>query len=125
MARQTVGDHRGEADSLAYLGRTCAVHGQLPGALACFEQAAAIFREQGDRYGEAESLSGAGETLEALGQHQLARRHLQAALAIFEELETPEAAQVKTLLAGRPDDTATGERTPPASPSATAAGLVK
>jgi uncharacterized protein HemY len=99
MARQTVGDHRGEADSLAYLGRTCAVHGQLPGALACFEQAAAIFREQGDRYGEAESLSGAGETLEA--------------------------AQVKALLAGRPDDTATGERTPPASPSATAAGLVK
>ena len=78
-----------------HLGRTRTKQGQQAVALEYFEQSAAIYHEQGDRYGQADSLSGLGTSLEALGDHECARPQLQAALAIFEEMQTPEAEEVR------------------------------
>ncbi|WP_419995802.1 BTAD domain-containing putative transcriptional regulator [Streptomyces boninensis] len=62
------------------------------------EQALARLRDLGGPQRRATTLSVLGKALEALGQHVRARACWTEALAIFEELEAPEAAELRGLL---------------------------
>lgn len=56
-------------------------------------------QELGDPHCQADSLRELGVTLRALGRRTDARAHWEQALAIFERLPSPDADQVRALLA--------------------------
>jgi hypothetical protein len=59
--------------------------------------------EVGDRYEEAETLIHLGDTRHAAGELALARDTWQQALAIFEDIQHPDAGQVRAKLASTND----------------------
>jgi hypothetical protein len=66
-----------------------------------------LFRDLGDRYGEADTLTHLAETHHATGNPQAACGAWQQALTILDDLDHPNAEQVRAKLAGL--DTATVE----------------
>jgi hypothetical protein len=79
-------------DSLGYIEQHL---GNLAEATACYQRAVSIFREFGYRYLEATILTHLGD---ACGEEQLARRTWQQALDILDELDHPDADQVRRRL---------------------------
>ncbi|MEU6961210.1 tetratricopeptide repeat protein [Streptomyces chrestomyceticus] len=69
-------------------------------AAALVEQALATARGTGNRWVRANALSTLGYTLQCTGHLDRARACWQEAVAIYEELGSPEAADVRALLAG-------------------------
>jgi DNA-binding SARP family transcriptional activator/tetratricopeptide (TPR) repeat protein len=84
-------------DSLGY-----AEHGlgNLPQAVACYQRALDLHREAGDRYAEAETLAHIGDTRRVVGDLSAAREAWQQALDIFEDIQHPDADEVRAKLAG-------------------------
>jgi DNA-binding SARP family transcriptional activator/Tfp pilus assembly protein PilF len=102
-----VGDRRVEGlvwDSLGYAEHHL---GNLAEAAACYQRALSRAREAGDRVSEAEVLTHLGDTHQAAGELALAREAWQQALAILDDLQHPDAGQVRAKLASI-DDHASG-----------------
>lgn len=62
-----------------------------------------MHRESGDRVHEAQALTHLGDTRQAAGQLPQAREAWQQALAILDDLEHPDAGQVRAKLASTSD----------------------
>jgi len=95
-----LGDHLGEAaarDSLGYIHHRL---GHRLEALASYRNALGLLREFGDRRGEADVLIHLGDTYHVTGQQRLARLAWQRALAILNDLDHPDAAEVRAKLDG-------------------------
>ena len=101
---QQLGERLGEADSWHSLG--CAHHhlGQHDEAAASYDRALGIFRELGQRYREAEALDHLGDARHASGDRPGARKAWQQALHILDDLQRPDASQVRAKL-GRDHNT--------------------
>jgi tetratricopeptide (TPR) repeat protein/transcriptional regulator with XRE-family HTH domain len=97
---QEVG-HRGRLvghvwDSIGYAEHHL---GNFARAAACYQHALSLHRESGYRFNEAVALNHLGDTREAAGQLVQARQAWQQALDIFDDLEHPDADQVRAKLA--------------------------
>jgi DNA-binding SARP family transcriptional activator len=84
-------------DSLGYAEHHL---GNLAEAAACYQRAVSLFRESGHRFHEAEILTHLGDTRHAAGELAQAREAWQEALAILQDLQHPDADQVRAKLAG-------------------------
>jgi tetratricopeptide (TPR) repeat protein/transcriptional regulator with XRE-family HTH domain len=73
--------------------------GNFAEAAACYQRALSLYRESGDRFGEADTLTHLGDTRQAVGELAQAREAWQQALAIFEDMQHPDAGQVRAKLA--------------------------
>jgi DNA-binding SARP family transcriptional activator/Tfp pilus assembly protein PilF len=94
-----LGDRRGQAYCLNRLGTVLARQGRREEAIARQQEALALYQAVGDSYGQAETLRELGVTLRALGRHEEARAAWSEAVAVFEKLQTPDAEEVRALLA--------------------------
>jgi len=83
-------------DSLGYAEHHL---GNLAEAAACYQHALSLHRESGGRFLEADTLTHLGDTRHAAGQLAQAREAWQQALAILEDLQHPNADQVRAKLA--------------------------
>jgi DNA-binding SARP family transcriptional activator/tetratricopeptide (TPR) repeat protein len=77
--------------------------GNLAEAAACYQRALSILRESGGRFDEAEVLTHLGDTRHAGGELAQAREAWQQALAILEDLQHPDAGQLRAKLASTAD----------------------
>jgi tetratricopeptide (TPR) repeat protein/transcriptional regulator with XRE-family HTH domain len=77
--------------------------GRLAEAAACYQRALSLFREAGERIDEANTLTRLGDARHAVGELAQAREAWQQALAIFEDLQHPDADQVRAKLASTND----------------------
>jgi DNA-binding SARP family transcriptional activator/tetratricopeptide (TPR) repeat protein len=73
--------------------------GHLAEAAACYQRALSIKREVGDRFNEAGTLTRLGDTRHAVGEVAQAREAWQQALAILDDIQHPDADQVRAKLA--------------------------
>jgi tetratricopeptide (TPR) repeat protein len=95
---QELGVRYGEAttwDSLGYVHRGLADYAQ---SATSYRHAVDLYRDLGDRYFEADSLTGLGDTHHAAGDTDAARAVWQQALDIFDQLDHPDASQVRAKL---------------------------
>jgi len=83
-------------DSLGYAEHN---QGNLAEAAACYQRGLSLLRESGDRFNEAEVLTRLGDTRQAASELVQAREAWQQALAILEDLQHPDAGQVRAKLA--------------------------
>jgi tetratricopeptide (TPR) repeat protein/transcriptional regulator with XRE-family HTH domain len=81
------------------LGYTEYHAGDVGEAAACYERALGIFQAVGDRWGEADSLTNLGDIRRAADEPPQAREAWQQALAILDDLQHPDAAEVRAKLA--------------------------
>jgi len=97
---QEFGDRDGQAaawDSLGYAHHYLAHHTQ---AADCYQHALHLLRNLGDRHNEATVLTHLGDTQHAAGDPTAARTAWTHALDILTDLDHPDAAGVRTKLAG-------------------------
>jgi DNA-binding SARP family transcriptional activator/tetratricopeptide (TPR) repeat protein len=87
-------------DSLGYAEHHL---GNLTEAAACYRRALSILRESGDRVYEADALTHLGDNRHAAGELGQAREAWQQALGILEDLQLPQADQVRAKLASTND----------------------
>jgi len=87
-------------DSLGYAEHHL---GRLAEAAACYQRALSIFRESGDRFDEADTLTHLGDTRQVAGELAQAREAWQQALTILEDIQHPDAGQVRVKLASTND----------------------
>ncbi|HTV99585.1 MAG TPA: tetratricopeptide repeat protein [Streptosporangiaceae bacterium] len=73
--------------------------GNLAEAAACYQHALSLHRDSGDRFAEAGTLTHLGDTRHAAGELAHARTAWQQALAILDDLQHPDAGQVRARLA--------------------------
>jgi DNA-binding SARP family transcriptional activator/tetratricopeptide (TPR) repeat protein len=73
--------------------------GNLAEAAACYQRSLSILRESGYRFFEAGTLAHLGDTHQAAGDLTQAREAWQQALAILDDMQHPDAAQVRAKLA--------------------------
>jgi DNA-binding SARP family transcriptional activator len=93
------GHHWTEGDAWDSLGYAEHHLGNLAEAAACYQRALSLHRESGDRFGEAEALTHLGDTRHAASELAQARQAWQQALAILDDLQHPDAGQVRAKLA--------------------------
>ncbi|HEX5494431.1 MAG TPA: tetratricopeptide repeat protein [Mycobacteriales bacterium] len=96
-----IGDRQGEAETLAHLAEVMLDQDRHEEARARFEQSLAICQEVGDRFVEAKARCGLG-LITATANPVSARLHWATALDLFTSLGTPEATEVRALLADHP-----------------------
>ena len=94
-SRRTAGSRAAAWDSLGYAEHHL---GNLAEAAACYQRALSLYRESGDRFREADTLTHLGDTRHAAGDLAQAREAWQQALAILEDLQHPDAGQVRAKL---------------------------
>ncbi len=94
-----IGDRRGEGNALGSLGLAYMNLSEFRRAVEFYEQQLAIVREIGYRRGEGIALYNMSLALDQLGEHAQAIRQAEQALTIFEQIEDPNAAQVRAQLA--------------------------
>jgi tetratricopeptide (TPR) repeat protein/transcriptional regulator with XRE-family HTH domain len=83
-------------DSLGYAEHHL---GNLAEAAACYQRALGRHRESGDRFYEAEALTHIGDIRQVAGELAQARHAWRQALAILDDLQHPDADQVRARLA--------------------------
>jgi tetratricopeptide (TPR) repeat protein len=93
-----LGNRSGRANARDSLGFAHHHLGEYPEAVVCYERAGALYRDLGDRYDEAYSLARIGDTHHAAGRPDAARAVWRRALSILDELDHPEAADVRAKL---------------------------
>jgi predicted ATPase/DNA-binding SARP family transcriptional activator len=81
-----LGDRRGIALSLNYLGYVPPDRGNEAAKRALFEESLSIFREMGDKLGIADSLLNLGNLAAEQGEHEAAQMLVEESLAIFREI---------------------------------------
>jgi len=82
-------------DSLGYAHHRLGQHAEATG---CFQQAIDIARQIGFRHQQADSLSHLGDTHHATGDLETARTAWREALAILDDLQHPDARQIREKL---------------------------
>ncbi|HEX6522024.1 MAG TPA: tetratricopeptide repeat protein [Streptosporangiaceae bacterium] len=87
-----------EAETLKTLGHTYHYLGSHTQAIAYHRQALKLNRQLGDHYTEADTLTRLGDTCEAAGEPDAARDAWRQALAILDDLQHPDATQVRARL---------------------------
>jgi DNA-binding SARP family transcriptional activator/tetratricopeptide (TPR) repeat protein/DNA-binding XRE family transcriptional regulator len=93
-------DHRpGVAATLDSIGYAHHHLGNQAEAVASFQRALEMFRASGDRPHEAGTLTRLGDAHHAAGERERARRAWRQALVLLEELDQPEADEVRGKLA--------------------------
>jgi len=97
------GQPRLEGDAWDSLGYAEHHLGNLAEAAACYQRALSLHREAGDRYNESAILAHLGDTRHAAGDLAQAREAWQQALTILEDIEHPDAGQVRAKLASLDD----------------------
>jgi tetratricopeptide (TPR) repeat protein len=97
IARE-IGDRLGEAVAIANLGRAYYKMGYYRRAIKFYDQQLAIAREIGALREEAHGLHCKAAALYNLGYRRRAIPHLEAALSLYEQIENPQAEDVRTLL---------------------------
>ncbi len=102
-----------EGDAWKALGYAEQHLGNLAAAAACYQRAISIAREFGTRLAEADTLTHLGDTRHAAGDPAEARQAWQQAVAILDDLEHPDADQVRAKLAIVP---VAGQRGPEPEP---------
>ncbi|NIM04953.1 MAG: tetratricopeptide repeat protein [Armatimonadetes bacterium] len=90
-----VGYRRGEGNALGNLGNAYRRLGESRRAIEHYKQQLPITREIGDRRGEAAALWNMSVVLDDLGERDEAIAKAEAALEIFEQIEDPNAAEVR------------------------------
>jgi tetratricopeptide (TPR) repeat protein/transcriptional regulator with XRE-family HTH domain len=95
-------------DSLGYAEHHL---GNLAEAAACYQRALSRHREAGDRFFEAQTLAHLGGTRHAAGEQDQAWHAWRQALAILDDLQHPDADQVRARLAGTAGDVAANPST--------------
>jgi DNA-binding SARP family transcriptional activator len=83
-------------DSLGYAEQHL---GNFAEAAACYQRAVSLLRQSGYRLDEAETLTHLGDTRHAAGELAQAREAWQQALAILDDIQHPDAGQVRAKLA--------------------------
>jgi tetratricopeptide (TPR) repeat protein len=71
-------------------------------AVASYRSALRLWREVGDRYNEADTLTRLADTYGAIDDRAAARTALRDALTILEDLDHPDAVEVRAALGGSP-----------------------
>ena len=94
------GDAWREGLALRELGRAYREMGRLRDAAEAMERAAALLADTGDRYDRAGVLEALGRVLTELGEAEDAERCWRESLRIYEQLDLPEAVDVRLLLSG-------------------------
>jgi tetratricopeptide (TPR) repeat protein len=102
-----LGDRRGEGTALGNLGLAYADLGETSRAIQFYEQQLTIVRETSDRRGEGNALWNMSLTLDQLGERAQSIQHAEWALTIYEQIEDPNAAQVRAQLAAWREQTNT------------------
>jgi DNA-binding SARP family transcriptional activator/tetratricopeptide (TPR) repeat protein len=88
-----------EANIWNSLGHTEYRAGDFGEAAACSERALSIFQNVGDRWGEADTLTNLGDIHRAAGEPMHAREAWKQAIAILDDLQHPDAAELRAKLA--------------------------
>ena len=86
-------------DSLGFAHRLLSHHAE---AIACYQRSLDLFRQLRDTNMEADGLLDLGDAHQAVGNQDAARLAWQQALAIIEDLNRPDAAQVRARLLNPP-----------------------
>jgi tetratricopeptide (TPR) repeat protein/transcriptional regulator with XRE-family HTH domain len=94
-----LGNRHGEAGAWDTLGLTHHRLGQYRRAVTCYRHALDLLREFADRYHEAMTLTHLGDTHDRAGDAATARDAWRGALVILEELDHPDADQLRAKLA--------------------------
>ena len=97
---QALGHHHGMANALDNLGYAHHHLGHHDRAISLCQQAIALFGETGSRYDKAASLKHLGDAYQALRDRESARHAWRQALAILDELDHPDAGEVRSRLGG-------------------------
>ncbi|MET7422327.1 BTAD domain-containing putative transcriptional regulator [Dactylosporangium sp. NPDC005555] len=95
---QELDNRQGEAETWDSLGFAHHHLGEHADAAACFDRALELFRVTGDRGFEADTLHHLGDTQLAAGDAKTARATWRRSLEIFDELDHPDAAEVRAKL---------------------------
>jgi len=93
-----LGNRRGQAFTLDSLGYIHHHLGHHTHAITCYQDAIDLFRDLGDHSEEAIALTRLGDTHHATGDQDHARDAWQAALTILDQLDHPDAQDVRTKL---------------------------
>lgn len=95
---QKLGDIDGQANTWDSLGHAHSGLGDHEQAASCYQHAIDLSRDLGDPYFEADTLASLGDTHHAAGDPDAARKAWHQALEILDQLNHPEADQVRTKL---------------------------
>jgi len=93
-----LGDRPGEASTWDSLGYAEHQLGNFTGAADCYGRALSIFRELGNRYYQADTLTHLGDTHHVADEESKAQDVWRQALDILDELQHPDAAQLRVKL---------------------------
>ncbi len=93
------GCRSGEAYTWDSLGYATHKLGHTAAAAEYYQHALRLFAELGDRYAEADTLARLGDTHQTAGELQQAREAWQQAICILDDLQHPDAGQVRAKLA--------------------------
>lgn len=96
---EELGERAMRADVWDSLGHAYHQLGRYPEAIDHYRLAVDQSREMGDRRHEASHLARLGDTHLSAGDHRSARRAWRDALAIFDDIDHPEADQIRSNLA--------------------------
>ena len=96
---QEIGNRFGQAGTWARIGYAHHHLGNHTNASTCYQHALTLCRDLGARYYEADTLINLGDTHHATGNLQAARDAWQQALTILDDLDHPDADQLRTKLA--------------------------
>jgi tetratricopeptide (TPR) repeat protein len=103
-----LGDQLGEANTLDTLGYAYHLLGKPAEAIDCYERTLDLYGETGDRRSQAMTLTHLGDAHHAVGDGDAARRAWHRALDILDDLQHPDAGQLRSRLGLRPDGRGTG-----------------
>jgi DNA-binding SARP family transcriptional activator len=92
---RSLGNRAGEAETLDSLGHTHQDLGHHRQAIECYRQALALLRTFGHRYEQAGTLTRLGDTHHAAGDRDAARDAWEQAQVILEDLQHPDAEQLR------------------------------
>jgi DNA-binding SARP family transcriptional activator/tetratricopeptide (TPR) repeat protein len=109
---RNIGDRRGEALTLDSIGYAYHHLGDHARAIATYEQALDLERALHRRHGEAETLAHLGDAYHATDQVEPALEAWRSALAIFEELNEPDAHDLRTRVRNMVSSSTSDSKTP-------------
>ncbi|QLE39137.1 tetratricopeptide repeat protein [Nostoc sp. C052] len=97
--KEQIGDVKGKAATLHNLGKLKADSGEINAAVAFFEQSLALNEQIGNVQGKGRNLWRLGGVAEQQGDYNQALDYLQRALEILQRIQSPDAEEVRQIVA--------------------------